>query len=440
MKKRFMGILIALLIIVAVLPMKAAAADGADSISLTYNPKENIKFVLGDNKLTVTNLPDTTKFGTLMISILNSEGNSAIKQSVKRDGNGNATLPLSRLSNGYYYVELFFSVGNNLYNSYIYGNDLRFSWNNGSGTFVSPPNLENNKKVYENGRSDNAALAYYLEQTDTVQSSSEEIIKLANEITKGITDDYSKAYAIHGWVCENIWYDWDSAAIGLHMNTDALIALARKRTVCTGYSNLMAALLRASGIPAKVVGGTSKTSAWANSQLSGDVKNHFWNEAYVGGRWIIIDATWDSGNDYRGGTYEASDGLYYSRFFDVTLEAFSLDHYIGAYNDNLIPAPVEPPPIIVAQDDSTDENVPDNSIPMEEEPPPSADKEDVSANANAPVKNDDSADVNVSVTQVPKVDYTQYLARARDSFLLPKGWFTPSNQSAVTAQRLFVFS
>lgn len=54
-------------------------------------------------------------------------------------------------------------------------------------------------------------------------------------------------------------------------------------------------------------------------------ENHAHTEAYVDGRWIVMDATWDSNNEYRGGTYitKAPNGFYY---FDITPEAFALDH------------------------------------------------------------------------------------------------------------------
>jgi hypothetical protein len=121
-----------------------------------------------------------------------------------------------------------------------------------------------------------------------------------------------------------------------------------RRSICVGYANLTAALLRAKEIPAKTVSGygriTTKTGTWTLSQLSGNEINHVWNEAYINGRWIIIDTTWDSGNDYRGGKKTSSDGLYYSRYFDPTLEAISIDHRIHDYAESAIPKPDNPSP------------------------------------------------------------------------------------------------
>jgi hypothetical protein len=340
MKKRLIGLALILMLVLTWFPVTANTSEVVSTFTLTHNQKENISFVLGKNQLTVNNLPDTTAFSSVWINIVNKSGRVQIKQTLDRDKNGSVSMSLSRLSNGYFYIELYFYTGNNKYSSYIYGDELGFNWNNDSGSFVLSPILEHNKKAYETGRSDDTALAYYLKQTNLIQSANADIVKQAEEITKGITDDYKKAYAIHKWVCTNIWYVWDTTENEKKTGGDAVSTLSTRRATCAGYSNLMAALLRAAGIPAKTVGGnwrnSVKTSEWTKSLLSSKETSHVWNEAYVDGRWIIIDATWDSGNDFKGGKKIATGGLYYNRYFDVTIEAFSIDHYIGDYEESSI--------------------------------------------------------------------------------------------------------
>ena len=58
--------------------------------------------------------------------------------------------------------------------------------------------------------SEDRSISDALKSTASIQSSSDEIISLANEITRDCADDYEKLRAIHDWVCENIWYDMDS--------------------------------------------------------------------------------------------------------------------------------------------------------------------------------------------------------------------------------------
>jgi len=356
MKKRLSGLLLTLALALTLLPISAYASDSISSFSLTHNPRESINFILEKNKLTVANLPDSAAYSSIWVNVVNLNGIVEVKQVINRSADGSASLSLSRLGDGKYYIEMYFFAGNGIYNSYIFGDELRFDWSDGNGTFEEAPTLINNKKTFAAGRSDAAILAHYLSPSNFIQSDNAEIVKLAEEITKGITDDYNKAYAIHEWVCVNIWYDWDATGKIGRLNWDAVSTLTARRTICEGYSNLMAALLRAAGIPAKTVNGhgriTAKTGAWTENQLSGNERNHVWNEAYIGGRWVIIDATWDSGNDYSGGAKTASGGLYFNRYFDPTIEAFSLDHFMGAYPESTITLSDAPSPWAVKQVDS----------------------------------------------------------------------------------------
>ncbi|MCL2152559.1 MAG: transglutaminase-like domain-containing protein [Oscillospiraceae bacterium] len=346
MKRRFIGSIFALLLTLTFLPTVGGAAVGADTFALTRNKKEGIEFALSKNKLTVINLPDSAAFNSVRINIIRDDGSVQIKQTIKKDKSGNAVLPLKRLNDGYYYVELYFYIGNNYYSSYIFGDELGFSWENGDGSFALPSIYRYNKEVYKLGRSDDDAMEYYLKQTSSIQCANANIVKQAKEITEGISDDYNKALAIHDWVSANVWYVWDAASYEKKLEGDAVSALSTRLASCVGYSNLTAALLRAAGIPAKIVGGHGRNAAkmgeWTESQLSVKKATHFWNEAYVDGRWIIIDTTWDSGNDYEGGIKTASGGLYFSRYFDATIEAFSMDHFIMEYEAIPVSPPVEP--------------------------------------------------------------------------------------------------
>jgi transglutaminase/protease-like cytokinesis protein 3 len=54
--------------------------------------------------------------------------------------------------------------------------------------------------------------------------------------------------------------------------------------------------------------------------------NHVWNEAYVDGRWVIVDTTWDSANKYENGNFY--DGHMSMLFFDVSVPFLSNTHRI----------------------------------------------------------------------------------------------------------------
>lgn len=163
-----------------------------------------------------------------------------------------------------------------------------------------------------------------------IQSAHADIIALANEITSGLQSDREKLIAIHDWVASNIKYDVeDFLAPPIEKPQDALSVLRRKSGVCSGYSSLTAALLRASGIPARVVGGWARqwNETWADllQNLPEDLLsdgNHAWNEVFVDGRWIPVDVTWDAG--------AIDNGVFTPelrrRYLDPRPELFSDDH------------------------------------------------------------------------------------------------------------------
>jgi hypothetical protein len=188
-----------------------------------------------------------------------------------------------------------------------------------------------------------AALAYSLLSEDAIQCFNSDIISLASSITVGMQNDYEKVKAIHDWVAGNVWYDRD-VAIGFTQayisSTQAYISskdtLDNKRGICYGYANLTAALLRASNIPAKVVLGYALGATGSSSAVFFDVSdgtaNHVWNEVYAGGRWIIIDTTWDSRNTYENGVYSTKT-VCADKFFDISLTEISKTHRYLDYTD-----------------------------------------------------------------------------------------------------------
>lgn len=90
----------------------------------------------------------------------------------------------------------------------------------------------------------------YLRPERDRQSDAPEILHLAREITRGSRYMHEAADAILSWIADNLTFDTT-----ITVKSDALSALRSKRAFCVGYSNLAVALLRASGIPARVAHG-----------------------------------------------------------------------------------------------------------------------------------------------------------------------------------------
>lgn len=192
--------------------------------------------------------------------------------------------------------------------------------------------LAHNTTIYNAAETGDNARQFFLLPSDEIESADAAIIALAGEITRGYSDDFLKARAIHDWVCNNIWGDLDYTFVpwGNNIGQSALDTLSRGYAVCRGYANLTAALLRASGIPAKYVIGLLSERSFTENDITA-VSNHAWTEALIGGRWIIIDSASDSGNRWQNGRRTVSWGMIDRKYFNISLQEFSRDHRIDDY-------------------------------------------------------------------------------------------------------------
>ena len=197
----------------------------------------------------------------------------------------------------------------------------------------------------------------YLEMEDM------EYKTLSDHIVANIDDDYEKVHAIHNWVCENIYYDYESYSGGLVVYNDEdfqkLVAMSSydmlmtyKRGVCSYYSAVFSKLVRAQNIPCVTVSGyaintmpdsgngfyivnqTDQTvyalgDLWTEANYNTSEINHSWNEVYVNDEWIIVDTTWDSTNRYVNGNY--INGTIMQTYFDIPDELFAINHKIIQY-------------------------------------------------------------------------------------------------------------
>lgn len=115
----------------------------------------------------------------------------------------------------------------------------------------------------------------YTSPESRIESTNSLIISKAKSLFKGISNPYSKAKKAYEFVNLNMDYNYSSS----YSNKGALSALKTHNGVCFDYSALMVALLRASGVPARIA-----TGYWVNSSSSvqnGDYLRHAWVEFYL---------------------------------------------------------------------------------------------------------------------------------------------------------------
>lgn len=134
-----------------------------------------------------------------------------------------------------------------------------------------------------------------LSDTDTkpghdIESDDKRIIQLAMDLTAHKGSDEEKAHAIYAYVASSIRFD---AKVGDWASRSAVDCLEAGGGVCGHKANLVSALCRAAGIPARTVSGLTVTrAAWA---FPHDANSHAWNEIYIEGEgWLFADPTYGS--------------------------------------------------------------------------------------------------------------------------------------------------
>ncbi|MFW6145936.1 MAG: transglutaminase-like domain-containing protein [Planctomycetota bacterium] len=135
-------------------------------------------------------------------------------------------------------------------------------------------------RPYEGDAADVRAM---LDAGEHVQSDHPKITARAEAIVGEIADAGAAAKAIEAWVGNHIADKSLSVAYA-----SALATLTSGEGDCTEHAVLTAALCRAAGIPCRVVMGVAYTDAFEGRQHC--FIAHAWNQAYVGGRWVTLDA------------------------------------------------------------------------------------------------------------------------------------------------------
>lgn len=139
--------------------------------------------------------------------------------------------------------------------------------------------------------------AAFLGATDVIDSDSTAIRTLADETAGDAVDEPSGVKALFDWVRDEIRYDMGPVLSDRHDWT-ASVTAQRGYGFCQQKAVLLAALLRARGIPAGI-GIESLLDHKIPPHLAGrmggqEIPLHGYTTAFVDGRWQRIDASLDS--------------------------------------------------------------------------------------------------------------------------------------------------
>jgi hypothetical protein len=123
-----------------------------------------------------------------------------------------------------------------------------------------------------------------LKATQYVQSDAKQIVNLAKHAVAGAKDAAEAVKQIESFVSGYITEK--DLSIGY---ASAIEVAASKQGDCSEHAVLAAALCRAVGIPARVATGVAYSEGFLGQEHIFGA--HAWTEAYVGGKWVGLDAT-----------------------------------------------------------------------------------------------------------------------------------------------------
>lgn len=120
--------------------------------------------------------------------------------------------------------------------------------------------------------------------------------KLAHRLTRYCRTDSQKVYAIHHWITHHIRYDVKNYySYGRASKPVSLTRILRRRKGIFGeYSALFRKLCTSSGVESAIINGYSKGQYYSTGNPF-YMETHSWNGVYLGGQWLLVDATWDAG-------------------------------------------------------------------------------------------------------------------------------------------------
>lgn len=309
--KRILSVLLAALLL-------AVPTSAATTLTTSNLPGGGLTFSVEGDTFTVSGAIQHTSLSEVWIhvgedsQVLSTKSGQPIQYSVKLTGDTDREVTVyTRRS------------GDELYWSYVWR--TVFLHKTESGWVIEDTTAYDHNQTFWN--------ATWVNPADCLSEVDPTVSAKAWEIVGDTTGDYTRLQKLYAWVTENIYYGVRSDGT---LPLTATEVLAEGYSVCQGYATLLMELCHAVGIPSLLVNSWSAgtgsdgyiSTADTEALLSGATEtNHAHVAAWVDGRWIQLDPTWDSPNRYENdqkisGT---SSGWMY---FDSTMEYLSRSHLI----------------------------------------------------------------------------------------------------------------
>ena len=177
-----------------------------------------------------------------------------------------------------------------------------------------------------------AYLAVAEEDRSTV---AKDLYTLSNKIVEDAecVSDYDKVLAISKWIGYNLYYDRDTAEVGVTSETISMKeVLETKRATCAGFTNLFGFLCAAQNINVYSYRGGVPRLGVAYEDIESAPMNHEWSCALIDDRYMLMDVTWMTGNYVENGEKKRTKRLHFD-YFDMQLDFMSIEHRIMLTED-----------------------------------------------------------------------------------------------------------
>lgn len=291
----------------------------------SYYQPASIFLSFTGNKLRFDNIVLPLNSNSILVNIYSYiSGQKIIEDTVVEFPVSGKSIPLNIFDDGIYFIQIYFeNGGNNVYDSVMFRRDIPFCYLNKKFSFVKTVVQDSNEQIVK-------SLGIPKSKTNLY---SKLVLDLGLYITKKEKRDYDKLLKVHDWVANYLYYDKDALSDGSYIKADYSpeALLQSKKCVCQGYANLCSDLLNSVGL--KTVNvlcfalGVSTDGGWELEENLIADPNHVLTMTFLNNRWIIMDVTWDSDNEYVNGKFQKKTGKGIShKYFDNTLEFISNTH------------------------------------------------------------------------------------------------------------------
>lgn len=152
------------------------------------------------------------------------------------------------------------------------------------GNFVAPFNSFSSINVSSNQKNEIIVEIAHVYNEEEITKVNQKIDEIWKKIVTSDMKDKDIIYAFHDYIINHTKYDDkfeeelnNNSLTHLHDSNKAIGPLYEGYGICSGYTDVMAIILDRLNIP--------------NYKIASS--NHVWNLAYIDGKWLHLDATWD---------------------------------------------------------------------------------------------------------------------------------------------------